>query len=180
MSKTHYHPASIFLHWFVFVLVIAAFIAIELKGQFPKGSEPRELCKTVHGVIGQLIFLAMAIRLAIRFTCGVPKPMNPKPIFTTLATTMHWLLYALLLISPIFGLLYFQYGGKEIHFFGLVWPQLVTPNPESKKLVEGIHEFLGNSLYFLIGIHALAGLWQHYILKDDTLRRMLNKVKVHA
>ena len=180
MSKTHYHPASIFLHWFVFVLVIAAFIAIELKGQFPKGSEPRELCKTVHGVIGQLIFLAMAIRLAIRFTCGVPKPMNPKPIITTLATTMHWLLYALLLISPIFGLLYFQYGGKEIHFFGLVWPQLVTPNPESKKLVEGIHEFLGNSLYFLIGIHALAGLWQHYILKDDTLRRMLNKVKVHA
>ena len=180
MSNTHYHPASIFLHWFVFLLIIAAFIAIELKGQFPKGSEPRELCKTVHGVIGQLIFIAMAIRLMIRFACGVPKPMNPKAIFTTLATTMHWLLYALLLISPIFGMLYFQYAGKEIHFFGLVWPQLLTPNPESKKLVEGIHEFLGNSLYFLIGIHALAGLWQHYILKDDTLRRMLNKVKAHA
>ena len=180
MSNTRYHPASIFLHWFVFLLIIAAFIAIELKGQFPKGSEPRELCKTVHGVIGQLIFIAMAIRLMIRFACGVPKPMNPKAIFTTLATTMHWLLYALLLISPIFGMLYFQYAGKEIHFFGLVWPQLLTPNPESKKLVEGIHEFLGNSLYFLIGIHALAGLWQHYILKDDTLRRMLNKVKAHA
>ena len=180
MSNTRYHPASIFLHWFVFLLIIAAFIAIELKVQFPKGSEPRELCKTVHGVIGQLIFIAMAIRLMIRFACGVPKPMNPKAIFTTLATTMHWLLYALLLISPIFGMLYFQYAGKEIHFFGLVWPQLLTPNPESKKLVEGIHEFLGNSLYFLIGIHALAGLWQHYILKDDTLRRMLNKVKAHA
>jgi superoxide oxidase len=180
MSNTRYHPASIFLHWFVFLLIIAAFIAIELKGQFPKGSEPRELCKTIHGVIGQLIFIAMAIRLIIRFTCGVPKPMNPKPIITTLATTMHWLLYALLLISPIFGMLYFQYAGKEIHFFGLVWPQLLTPNPESKKLVEGIHELLGNSLYFLIGIHALAGLWQHYILKDDTLRRMLNKVKAHA
>jgi cytochrome b561 len=93
---------------------------------------------------------------------------------------MHWLLYALLLIAPIFGILYFQYGGKEIHFFGLVWPQLLTPNPEMKKIAEGIHEFLGNSLYFLIGIHALAGLWQHYVLKDDTLRRMLNKIKVHA
>jgi cytochrome b561 len=84
------------------------------------------------------------------------------------------------LISPIFGLLYFQYGGKEIHFFGLVWPQLLTPNPEMKKLAEGVHEFLGNSLYFLIGIHALAGLWQHCILKDDTLRRMFNKVKASA
>lgn len=180
MSKSRYHPISIFFHWFVFVLVIAAFITIELKGQFPKGSEPRELCKVIHGVIGQLIFLVMALRLIARFVYGVPEPTNPRPIFTTLAKTMHWLMYAILLIAPIFGLLYFQYGGKEIHFFGLVWPQFVTPNPESKKLVEGIHEFLGNSLYFLIGIHALAGLWQHYIVKDDTLNRMLNRVKANA
>ncbi len=47
-----------------------------------------------------------------------------------------------------------------------------------KHLIAEIHEFLGNSLYFLIGIHALAGLWQHYVVKDDTLRRMLNKVDV--
>lgn len=180
MSSKHYHPASIFLHWLVFLLVIAAFITIELKGQFPKGSEPRELCKSIHGVFGQLIFIAMAIRLAIRFKYGVPTPTNPMPILAKLAKVMHWLLYALLLISPIFGILYFQYAGKEIHFFGLVWPQFVTPNPETKKLVEGIHEFLGNSLYFLIGIHAVAGLWQHYVIKDDTLRRMLNKVKAHA
>jgi len=180
MSKIHYHPLSIFLHWFVFLLVIAAFITIELKGQFPKGSEPRELCKTIHGVIGQLIFITMIIRLSVRMFYGVPSPTNRKRILNTFAKAMHWSMYALLLISPIFGILYFQYGGKEIHFFGLVWPQLVTPNPEMKKLVEGIHELLGNSLYFLIGIHALAGLWQHYVLKDDTLRRMFNKIKAHA
>jgi cytochrome b561 len=175
MSKSQYHPASIFFHWLVALLVVAAFIVIELKGQFPKGSEPRELCKSIHGVIGQLIFIAMAIRLMIRITYGAPQPTHSKPIFVSLAKVMHWLLYALLLISPVFGILYFQYGGKEIQFFGLVWPQLLTPNPEMKKVAEGIHEFLGNSLYFLIGIHALAGLWQHYVLKDDTLRRMLNK-----
>jgi len=180
MSKNHYHPLSIFLHWFIFLLVIAAFITIELKGQFPKGSEPRELCKTIHGVIGQLIFITMIIRLSVRMFYGVPSPTNRKRILNTFAKAMHWSMYALLLISPIFGILYFQYGGKEIHFFGLVWPQLVTPNPEMKKLVEGIHELLGNSLYFLIGIHALAGLWQHYVLKDDTLRRMFNKIKAHA
>ena len=180
MSKSRYHPLSIFLHWFVFILIIAAFIAIELKGQFPKGSEPRELCKTIHGVFGQLIFLAMAIRLMVRIKYGVPEPTNRKAIVNTPAKTMHWLMYALLLIAPIFGILYFQYAGKAIHFFGLIWPQLLTPNPEMKKFVEGIHEFLGNSLYFLIGLHALAGLWQHYVIKDDTLRRMLNKVKASA
>jgi cytochrome b561 len=49
-----------------------------------------------------------------------------------------------------------------------------------KKLVEGIHEFLGNSLYILIGIHAVAALWQHYVIKDDTLRKMLGKSKTLA
>ncbi len=177
MLRPQYHPASVFLHWFVFLLVVAAFITIELKGQFPKGSEARDLCKSIHGVFGQLIFIAMIVRLAIRKIYGVPQPTNPIPLFTRLAKAMHFLLYALLLISPIFGILYFQYAGKEIHFFGLVWPQFVTPNPEMKKFVEGIHEFLGNTLYFLIGIHALAALWKHYVIKDDTLRRMLPKGK---
>ena len=72
------------------------------------------------------------------------------------------------------------YGSKQINFFALVWPQPVSSNPELKKRVEGIHEFLGNTLYFLIGTHALAALWQHYVVKDDTLRRMLNKVKAQA
>jgi len=180
MSRSQYHPASVFLHWFVFLLVVAAFITIELKGQFPKGSEARDLCKSIHGVFGQLIFLAMIVRLAIRKIYGVPQPTNLMPLFTRLAKAMHFLLYALLLISPIFGILYFQYAGKEIHFFGLVWPQFVTPNPEMKKFVEGIHEFLGNTLYFLIGIHALAALWKHYVIKDDTLRRMLHKGKTLA
>lgn len=180
MSKKRYHPLSIFFHWLIFLLVIAAFISIELKGQFPKGSEPRELCKSIHGVFGQLIFLAMALRLMVRLKFGVPTPTNPNPLFSSMASAMHWLFYALLLISPIFGILYFQYAGKEIHFFGLVWPQFLEPNPAMKKTVEGIHEFLGNSLYFLIGIHALAGLWQHYISKDDALRRILNRIKTPA
>ena len=177
MSRSQYHPASVFLHWLVFLLLVAALITIELKGQFPKGSEARDLCKSIHGVFGQLIFLAMMIRLAIRKIYGVPQPTHPTELLARLAKAMHFLLYALLLISPVFGILYFQYAGKEIHFFGLVWPQLVTPNLETKKFVEGIHEFLGNSLYVLIGIHALAGLWQHYVVKDDTLRKMLLKGK---
>jgi superoxide oxidase len=177
MSSLRYHRASIVLHWLVFLLIVAAFITIELKGQFPKGTEARELCKSIHGVFGQLIFIAMLLRLAIRLKYGVPKPIGTSTLLNSLAQAMHCLFYALILITPIFGILYFQYAGKEIHFFGLIWPQFVTPSVESKKLVEAIHEFLGNSLYFLIGIHALAGLWHHYVFKDDTLRRMLNKVK---
>jgi cytochrome b561 len=177
MTRAQYHPISILLHWLVVVLLIAAFAVIELKGQFPKGSEARELTKTIHGFIGQIIFVIITLRLFVRVLFGVPEPKNASPALALLSKAMFWLLYAILLIAPVFGILYFQYAGKKIHFFGLVWPQLVTPKLETKKLVEGIHEFLGNSLYFLIGIHVLAGLWHHYIVKDGTLQRMLPKGK---
>ena len=175
--KTQYHPISILFHWLVVVLLIAAFVVIELKGQFPKGSEARELTKTIHGFIVQIIFVIMVLRLFARILFGAPEPKNPSQALATLSKAMHWLLYAILLIAPIFGILYFQYAGKEIHFFGFTWPQLVTPDPAMKKSVENIHELLGNSLYFLIGIHALAALWHHYFLKDDLLTRILPKMK---
>lgn len=177
MIKNQYHPISILFHWLVVVLLIAAFAVIELKGQFPKGSEARELTKSIHGLIGQIIFVIMILRLCVRVLLGAPEPKNPIQVLAAASKAIHWLLYAILLIAPFFGILYFQYAGKEIHFFGLVWPQFVTPDPLMKKSVENIHEFLGNSLYFLVGIHALAALWHHYILRDDVLARILPKMK---
>jgi cytochrome b561 len=36
-----------------------------------------------------------------------------------------------------------------------------------------IHETIGNIGYFLVGAHALAALFHHFITRDDTLTRML-------
>jgi cytochrome b561 len=177
MSRKHYHTASIFFHWLIFTLVILALGVIELKGQFPRGSEPRELCKTVHSFLGQLIFIAMFIRLCVRLKYGVPEPLNLNKPLLVLAKGLHWTFYLLLLTLPIMGFIFLQAGGKEVHFLSWVWPELISPNPDIKKIFKESHEWLGNALYFLIGLHALAGLWHHYLLKDDTLRRMLNKIK---
>ena len=61
MFKKRYLPLSIFLHWLVFLLALAALSVIELKGQFVKESESRELCKTIHSLLGQLIFAALGV-----------------------------------------------------------------------------------------------------------------------
>ncbi len=73
------------------------------------------------------------------------------------------------------GVIFLQAGGKEVQFFNWTLPQVLSPDPSIKKVFNGLHEWLGNAMYFLIGIHALVALWHHYILKNDTLRRMLNK-----
>ena len=175
MSKNRYHPLSIFFHWFVFLLVVAALRVIELKRQFAKWSEPRELCKTIHSLLGQFIFIAMVLRLGIRIIYGVPERSGKSLLFSHLATTMNWLLYFLLLTLPTMGVIFLQAGGKEVQFFNWTLPQVLSPDPSIKKVFNGLHEWLGNAMYFLIGIHALVALWHHYILKNDTLRRMLNK-----
>jgi len=117
----------------------------------------------------------MVLRLGVRIIYGVPAQTGAISLFKILAKVMHWFLYFLLLSLPIMGVVFLQAGGKDVHFFSWALPQMIDPDPAIKKTFKELHEWLGNTIYFLIGIHALAALWHHYILKNDTLRRMLNK-----
>ncbi|MBC7636964.1 MAG: cytochrome b/b6 domain-containing protein [Acetobacteraceae bacterium] len=62
---------------------------------------------------------------------------------------------------------------RSLHWLTLVLPPLVAPDKAFADQLKEIHETLATTGYFLIGAHALAGLFHHYIAKDDTLRRML-------
>ena len=57
--------------------------------------------------------------------------------------------------------------------FGLELPPLVAPDRDLARLIHDIHETVGIAGYWLIGLHALAALVHHYVVRDDTLRRML-------
>jgi len=46
------------------------------------------------------------------------------------------------------------------------------PAMAQARLVKEVHEWLGNLGYALIGGHAVAALWHHYGMRDNTLRRM--------
>ena len=43
MDTHRYSPMSIGLHWLMLLLMAAVYATIELKGNFPKGSETREI-----------------------------------------------------------------------------------------------------------------------------------------
>ena len=173
MTIQRYHPVLIFFHWFIFLLVVLALASIELKGQFIKGSPPRELCKTIHGYLGQLIFISVALRLFAKWYFGNPPSICTNGLMDLLRKAMHTLLYCLLLLLPIMGVIFLQAGGKPVNWLGWDLPHLVPSNPDMKKTFKSAHEWLGNALYYLIGLHAFSAIWQHCILKNDTLQRML-------
>ncbi len=173
--KSRYGSVTIFLHWFMLLLLAAVYACIELRELWPRGSDPRELIKTWHFMLGLSVFTLVWIRLVARVRGETP-PIVPAPAAwqSTLAGAAHVVLYLFMILMPIGGWLILSAEGKPIPFFGLELPALVAPNKELAEQIEEIHELGGTVGYWLIGLHAAAALFHHYVKRDSTLLRMLS------
>lgn len=171
--KDRFGSATIFLHWFMLALLAAVYACIELRTFWPKGTDMRELLKTWHFMLGLSVFALVWIRLLARVRGGTP-PIVPKPAAwqTGLSHAMHAALYLLMICMPIAGWLILSAKGKPIPFFGLELPPLTGTNKPLAEQVEELHETVGTIGYWLIGLHAAAALFHHYIQKDNTFARM--------
>jgi cytochrome b561 len=73
---------------------------------------------------------------------------------------------------PVLGWLVLGAKGRPVSILGLPLPTLIGGQTLSKSLKE-IHETIGTLGYYLIGLHAAAALFHHYLMRDNTLLRML-------
>lgn len=173
-TPSRYGTLSITLHWLMLVLIAAVYACIELKGNFPKGSETRELLKQWHFMLGLAVFALVWLRIIGRVISPTPLIQPALPIWqNTLARMMHLALYALMIGAPLAGWTILSAAGKPVPFFGLALPPLVDKNPDLARQVKEWHELAGTAGYWLIGLHAAAGLFHHFISRDNSLRRIL-------
>jgi len=173
MQTTRYHPLSAALHWLMFILIAVALVAIQVREEIPKGEPLRDTLKSVHMLAGQLVFLFVLVRLALRLALKAPAALPGPRWQTGSAHLVHLVLYLMMLGLPLSGVLFYQAGGRDVSFFGMLLPQLIAPNPELKSSIKEIHETVGEAIYFVVGFHVLAALWHHFIVKDGTMLRML-------
>lgn len=174
-TSTYYNTYSIALHWLMFILIVAVFGSIELRELFDKGTETREAFKMWHFMLGLSVFALVSVRLFVRLLAGPAPTIQPEPARwqNALAKLMHLALYIFMFLMPIAGWLILSMEGKPVPFWGLELPPLTSENVELGKIVEEIHETAGEIGYYLIGLHAAAALFHHYILADNTFKRML-------
>ncbi len=173
-SPTRYSGLSIAMHWLMALLLVAVYACIELKGNFPKGSEPRELLKHWHFMLGLGVFALVWLRLLGRLLHKTPAISPAPPAWQTgMAHLMHLALYVLMIGMPLLGWLLLNAEGKPAPFFGLELPLLVDKDSVLAERLEELHEFGAVAGYWLIGLHAAAGLFHHYFSRDNTLTRML-------
>ena len=171
-----YSAVSITLHWVMVVLLVAVYAFINLADVFPRGSDARNLMKTWHFMLGLSVLGLVLLRIAVNIT-KTPPAITPNPPKWQIlsAKWMHLALYALMVCMPIAGWFLLSASGKPIPFFGLQLPALIAANKELAETIKEIHEAGGTIGYFLIGLHAVAGLYHHYFVKDNTLLRMMPK-----
>lgn len=173
-SSIRYGSLSIGLHWLMLVIFIGLYACTELRTLYPKGSELRELLKSWHYMLGLLVFLLLWLRLAARLSGPTPDILPSPPTYQQWASKiLHLALYALMIVMPVLGWLALSAAGKSVPFFGLELPHLIGENKSLVDPIEEIHETIGNIGYFLIGLHAAAAFYHHFLVGDNTLTRML-------
>ncbi len=172
-TSSRYGTISIALHWLTLAVLIGVYACINLTDIYPKGSASREALKDWHFMLGLTVLCLVVVRLLNRFLGDTPAVVPPLPRWQQrLASAMHVALYILLLAMPVLGWLTLSASGKPIPFFGLQLPALMAENKGLAGQLKEVHETLGTLGYFLIGAHAFAALFHHFITRDNTLVRM--------
>ena len=127
-----------------------------------------------HKWIGMTVLGLVLIRSVWRLT-HTPPPELPMPRWQRLvARSTHYLLYLLLIATPLCGWLYTSATGYPVVYLKL-WqlPDLVHKNKQLADVLVEVHSDLAWALLWLVVLHSAAALKHHFIDHDSTLRRML-------
>ena len=169
-----YGAMSIVLHWAMLLLMVGVYACIELRVFYPKGSDPREALKTWHFMLGLTVFFLIWLRLVARVLTPTPRIVpNPSAWQNLFSKAMHLALYVFMIAMPLVGWVILSANGKAVPWFGLQLPALTGEDKAFARTVKEIHEAGGTVGYFLIGLHAAGALFHHYVMRDNTLLRML-------
>ncbi|NIF22046.1 cytochrome b561 [Candidatus Pantoea multigeneris] len=174
MRTNKYASSQITLHWLTFLLVVVAYYTMEFRGFAQRGSTLGFTLIITHFSAGTTVLVLMLLRLVQRLRHRTPA-IEPKPPAwqTGMAHLTHLAIYLLFIILPVLGLSSRYLRGRDWWLFGIQMPVASEPNFELVDSLVSWHETLATAGYWLIGLHAAAALFHHYVMKDNVLLRMM-------
>lgn len=178
-SPSRYAPISVAMHWITLLLMVAIYITIELHDALPRENPLRATMEDWHIYFGLLLLPIAIFRAAVFFKSSTPLISPALPDWQMLvAKILKIYLYVLIVGAPILGWVLVSAEGHAVILFGQSLPSIAAVSKGLAELVAEAHELLGLSGYAVISVHALAALYHHYFVKDNTLERMLPKFMV--
>lgn len=181
LQDERYDGFAIILHWLTAVLVVTLFALAQIWGFLPRASNTRHLMQSLHVSLGVTLSFVLFVRLAWRGGFGHRWPTTGAGLLEWAARALHYVLYGLLLTMVVTGFGKIWSRSHSADFFGLI--SLQAPFAVGKAwqpVVDAVHQWCAWTIIVLVGLHALAALFHHYVLRDRILQRMLPVRKISS
>jgi len=169
-----YTRTAVFLHWLMALLIACGFSLGAYMVDLHMSPTKLRLYN-YHKWIGITVLLFVLVRLVWRLTHRPPPEVAMPRWQLRAAQATHYLLYVLMIVTPVFGWLYSSATGYSVVYLKLIrLPDLVHKDRHLADILVQIHAFLAWTIFWIVLLHAAAAFKHHFIDRDDTLRRMLS------
>jgi cytochrome b561 len=172
-TTDRYSTAEQALHWATAILVLVAFI------YGPGGSETRvysaagEFDRRLHETLGLCVLTLTLIRLIWRAFDKRPDPPAVPRWMGLAAKLVQVVLYVLLFAVPLTAITGAWLEGHPLTWLGGDVRPLLPESHSTGAWFAELHGWLGDTILWIAGLHALAALYHHFVLRDGVLRSML-------
>lgn len=179
-SPHRFGAVSKTFHWLTALLIATAFPLGLIANGWPLDTSQELATKatlfSVHKTLGVATFAVGLARILWALTQPRPAPLHPeRRKETALAETIHWALYAAMVLVPLTGWIH---HAATTGFAPIWWPlgQTLPLVPQTTVVAEGaaaLHWLFTKLLLAAVVLHVAGALKHHLLDRDDTLRRML-------
>lgn len=175
-SQHAYGWPAITLHWVVALLIIVTFGLGLWMGEVPLRDD-RPYYYAIHASLGITLLVILVLRIVWALLNPAPDaPAGTPPWQHAAARLTHLSLYVLTLATVLFG--WFLASVEDTPIVPLAFGLVPLPSPlplphSAEDFLEEAHEIAAYALIAVASLHILAGLWHHYVMRDDTMRRMI-------
>lgn len=173
-TRARYGQVAQFLHWTTAILVLLAFT------YGPGGSEQRvysagaDIDRRIHETLGLTVFVLVVIRGLWRLVDVRPDPPQVPRWMDFAAKMVQTVLYLLLFGLPITAIVGAWLEGHPLTLLaGAEIAPLLSPSHDFGATVATIHTWLGDTILWVAGVHAIAALYHHFVVRDAVLVSML-------
>jgi len=173
-SLPRYGTVAQFFHWATAILVLIAFI------YGPGGSESRvysaakDFDRHLHETLGLCVLALATLRVLWRMVDVRPDPVPGPAWMSAAAKAAHGVLYLLLFALPFTAIAGAWLEGHPLTLLGgLEIPSPLGVSHDLGATIANLHGWLGDAILWLAGLHAVAAIYHHVVLKDRVLVSML-------
>ncbi len=161
-------------HWVTALLVLVAFLVSVGGPESRIYSQQNSFSLGLHELLGLTVFILTALRLVARIFDPPPPAVEMPGWMHSLSRLVHWVLFTLLIITPLSAIWAVWAEGHALTPLGLgTLSPMIAKAADFGSTLADIHGLLGDAIMWVAGLHGAAALYHHFWLRDAVLTAMV-------